>query len=38
MQPPSFLNSTDRGIDDLDRRLETLLTSGSEIHARTREK
>ena len=37
VQPPSFLNSTDRGIDDLDRRLETLLTSGSEILEKSRE-
>ena len=37
VQPPSFLNSTDRGIGDLDRRLETLLTSGSEILEKSRE-
>ena len=37
MQPPSFLNSTDRGIDDVDRRLDTLLTSGSEILEKRRE-
>ena len=37
MQPPSFLNCTDRGIDDFDRRLETLLTSGSEILEKSRE-
>ena len=37
VQPPSFLNSRDRGIDDLDRRLETLLTSGSEILEKSRE-
>ena len=37
VQPPSFLNSTDRGIDDLDRRLETLFTSGSELLEKSRE-